>query len=214
MWASAISPRIDAALARALAASPRAQELARELAGRSVDVRLAGTRWGLRVLALDGRLALSPAPDAGLDADACISGGALGLVALAGSDPEGVLRRGEARIDGDTQVAERFGELARLLRPDVEHQLGRAIGPVPAHLAARAARGTLAWSRRAARSLLRDTADYLAHERSVLVPAAESEHALRGVEALREQSDRLEARVGELERRIAVLRGVGHADGS
>ena len=40
MWASAINPRLDAALARALADSPRARALTRELAGRSVEVRV------------------------------------------------------------------------------------------------------------------------------------------------------------------------------
>jgi ubiquinone biosynthesis protein UbiJ len=207
MWASAISPRLDAMLARALADSPRARELARELAGRSIELRLAGSAWGLQLHSGGERLELrAPSPGA----DASLSGGALALLALAaGPDPAAVLRRGAIRVEGDGEVAERFRELLGLLRPDVEHALGRALGPVPAHVAVRAARGALAWGRRAAHATLRDTADYLAHERRDLVPAAESEHVLRGTEALREHTDRLAARLGELERRVATLRGAG-----
>ncbi|MFO1402607.1 MAG: SCP2 sterol-binding domain-containing protein [Steroidobacteraceae bacterium] len=210
MWASAISPRLEAALARALADSPRARELARELAGRSVELRLAGSVLGLRVQSDGERLELR-APASG--ADASLSGGALAWLALGGPDPAGVLRRGDLRVEGDGEVAERFRELLGLLRPDVEHALGRAIGPVPAHAAMRAARGALAWGRRAARATLRDTADYLAHERRDLVPAAEAEHVLRGSEVLREHTDRLDARLGELERRVARLRVAGGVAG-
>jgi ubiquinone biosynthesis protein UbiJ len=208
MWASAINPRLDAALARALADSPRARELTRELAGRSVTVRLAGAGWAVCLHSRGTALELRAAGGA---SDACISGGALALLGLAGPDAQAVLRRGDARIEGDGEIAERFGELARLLRPDIEHELGRLLGAVPAHLATRAARGALAWGRQAARATLRNAADYLAHESRDLVPAPESEHVMRGAETLREQSDRLDARLAGLERRVAALRGIGCA---
>jgi ubiquinone biosynthesis protein UbiJ len=221
MWASAISSRLDAVLARALTDSPRAQQLTRELAGRSVDLELVGTGWAIRLRSDGERLELGAAAraaqaaaapgGAGAAADARISGGALALLALSGPDPEAVVRRGGLRVDGDAEVADRFRELARLLRPDLEHELGRAVGPVPAHLAVRAARGALGWGRRALRATLRNTADYLAHERRDLVPVPEFEHVLRAAEALREHLDRLEARLGELQRRLAVLRGSGYA---
>ena len=209
MWASAISPGLDAALARALADSPRARELARELTGRSVELRLAGTAWGLRLRSHGERLELGAPAEAAGAADARIVGGALALLALAGPEPDAVLRRGGVRIDGDSEVADRFRELVRLLRPDVEYTLGRAIGPVPAHLATRAARGAFAWGRRAARATLHNASDFLAHESRDLVSAPEAEHVLRGTEQLREQADRLDARLAELDRRVATLRGAG-----
>ncbi|MCC7461063.1 MAG: hypothetical protein IT480_01235 [Gammaproteobacteria bacterium] len=196
----------------------------RELTGRSVELQLSGTRWALRLHSHGESLqlrAVAAAPAAGgtaadgdssvSAADARISGGALALLALAGPDAVAVLRRGDVRIEGDGALAERFSELARLLRPDVEHQLGHAIGPIPAHLALRAGRGALAWGRRAARATLRNAADYLAHERRDLVPAPESEQVMRGAERLREQSDRLDVQLTQLERRVAVLRGAGYA---
>jgi ubiquinone biosynthesis protein UbiJ len=209
MSANAFSAGLNAALDRALTGSPRAQALAAGLAGRSVQVQLTATRWAVRLHSHGERLELRGADAGGHDdapADARISGGALALLALASADPEAPLRRGDVRIDGDAEVADQFRELARLLRPDLEHALGHALGPVPAHLALRALRAAVGWGRSAGRTTLRNASDYLAHESRDLVPGPEAEHLLRGTEDLREQTDRLDARLAGLERRVLALK--------
>ena len=50
------------------------------------------------------------------------------------------------------------------------------------------------FGRRAAQTGVRNVAEYLAHERGDLVPRAEAEDFYRGVERLREDLDRVEAR--------------------
>jgi len=210
---TAINGRINAALARALADSPRAGALAAALRGRSLAVRVAATRWSVMLRSHGEQLELvhATAEAAGAAAvpDATMSGSVLSLLALAGADPEAVIRRGDVRIEGDAEVAGRFRELVRLLRPDFEHELSRLVGAVPAHLASGALRGALGWARRAASTTLRNTADYLAHERRDLVPHAEAERLLRDGERLRDDGERLEARLAELERRVRALRGAG-----
>jgi ubiquinone biosynthesis protein UbiJ len=52
---------------------------------------------------------------------------------------------------------------------------------------------------RAAQTGVRNVAEYLAHERGDLVPRAEAEDFYRGVERLREDLDRVEARVHLIE---------------
>jgi ubiquinone biosynthesis protein UbiJ len=54
------------------------------------------------------------------------------------------------------------------------------------------------FGRRAAATGVRNVAEYLAHERRDLVPRAEAEDFYRRVERLREDLDRLEARIGLL----------------
>jgi ubiquinone biosynthesis protein UbiJ len=203
MW----EQRLNAVLQRALAASPRAQGLAAGLAGRSLELQLHATRWSAVLRSHGDRLEVRAGSAAA--ADARISGGALALLALAAADPEAVVRRGDVRIDGDAEVAAQFRELARLLRPDLEHELARLLGPVPAHLAVRALRTAAGWGRQASAAALRDVADYLAHERRVLVPQPEAEHLLRDAETLRERSDRLDARLADLEQRMRALQGAG-----
>jgi len=50
-------------------------------------------------------------------------------------------------------------------------------------------------------------AEYLAHESRDLVSRPEAEHFLRGVEQLREQLDRIDARLQLMERRTHALSG-------
>jgi ubiquinone biosynthesis protein UbiJ len=57
----------------------------------------------------------------------------------------------------------------------------------------------LSFGRRAARNSVRNAAEYFAHESGDLVPRAEAEDFYRGVERLREDLDRLDARARLIE---------------
>ena len=50
-------------------------------------------------------------------------------------------------------------------------------------------------------------AEYLSHESRDLVSRPEAEHFLRGVDAVREQLDRIDARLQLMERRTHALSG-------
>ena len=186
-----LSATIEKLLNRGLPRSPRARQLCAQLNGRSVAIELSAiTRLHVASTGQTLTVTRGAAP-----ADATIAGGALGLLALAGAAPEAVLRRGEVVISGDAQVAQQFRELAQLLRPDLEEELSLILGDVAAHQLGRLARLGAAWSRRAAGTTLENLAEYLGHERADLVPRAEGEQFLRGVDALREGVDRLQARL-------------------
>src|SRR4029077_8887641 len=63
------------------------------------------------------------------------------------------------------------------------------------------ARGGLTLMRRVLETGIVNLAEYLGHERHHLVPRAEGEQFLRGVDAVREDLDRLQARLDVLARR-------------
>ena len=191
-------------LNRGLPRSPRARELCAELAGRRIAVEVRGFT---RVLVESDGVALRLTSDAETPADAEIRGAPISLLALTGSSPEEVIQRGDVEIVGDAELALRFRELARLLRPDIEEEVAMLIGDAPAHRLGRFARMAVGWGRRAVRTTVENVAEYLAHERSDLVPRAEGEQFLRGVDALREDVDRFEARLELLERRKAAASG-------
>jgi ubiquinone biosynthesis protein UbiJ len=139
--------------------------------------------------------------------DACIRGTPWSLLALSGEDARGLIQRGEVRIDGDGAVAEQFRELLQHLRPDLEDVLSRLLGRSIAHLLVRTLRGASGWARSSAQTGARNLAEYLAHETGDLVPLAEAEQFLRGVDELREQLDRADARTRELEQRMRAPAG-------
>jgi ubiquinone biosynthesis protein UbiJ len=205
-----LTATLENVLNRGLPRSPRAQQLCAELAGRSVAVAITGssrrilvesTGLSLKLRAVSAGPLASPgdATTSGESresaCDATISGGPFSLLALSGPAPEAVLQRGDVRIDGDAELAQKFRELALLLRPDLEEELSLVVGDVPAHQLGRFARAAFGWTRKAASTTVRNAAEYLGHERRDLVPRSEADQFLRGVDTLREDVDRLAARI-------------------
>jgi ubiquinone biosynthesis protein UbiJ len=186
-------------LNRGLPRSPRARQLCAELGGRSIVIAIRDIAQ-LRVTSSGQTLGIVLV---GTEADATLTGGPLSLLELAGPSAQAVLQRGDVSITGDSEVAEKFRELLKLLRPDLEEELSLLLGDVPAHQLGRLARGSGRWARRAASVTLQNLAEYLGHERADLVPRNEGEQFLRGVDALRESVDRLQARLELLARRRA-----------
>jgi ubiquinone biosynthesis accessory factor UbiJ len=208
---------LDRAVARAMAESPRAVALIEALRGRRLAIRISGTPWST-VLESTGRAlkayrAAEPGANPagarviahGAVADATIIGAPLSLLALTGAESEAVIRRGDVRIEGDAGIAQQFRELGGLLMPDLEAGLSQVLGRSGAHLALRGMRAATDWTRAAAWTSLRNVAEYLAHESRDLVSRPEAEHFLRGVERLREQLDRIDARLQLMERRAHAL---------
>ena len=192
-----LSATLEKLLNRGLPRSPRARQLCATLSGRSVAIVVPDI-LRLRVSS-NGQTLTVMRDDA--PADATLRGGALSLLALASDSAQAVIQRGDVAISGDSEVAQGYRELAQLLRPDLEEELSLLIGDVPAHQLGRLARLAADWSARAADTTLRNLAEYLGHERGDLVSRNEGEQFLRGVEALRESVDRLQARLELIARR-------------
>lgn len=189
---------LEAALNRVLALDPDTPRRLRPLAGRSLDVQLTEPPLHLRIAFTEAALELAPAADTDAPADATLEASLGGLIGL-------VLSRGERSRDvtfrGDVGVIQEVRRLFGELEVDLEEQLAAVTGDVIAHQVGNAARGGQAWGRQAADTLLRNTGEWLTEERRLLPPAAEARHFLREVDRLREDTDRLEARLRRLERR-------------
>lgn len=183
-------------LNRGLPRSPRARQLVAGLAGRSLALAVpAVTR--VRVSS-DGHTLAVTRDD--LPADATIEGGLASLLAFAAGGDPARAQQGGVHVDGDAEVAQRFRELLQRLRPDPEEELAQLVGDVPAHQLARLGGHLVRFGRGAAATGLRSLAEYLGHERGDLVSRSEGEQFLRGVDAVREHADRLEARLARLAR--------------
>jgi ubiquinone biosynthesis accessory factor UbiJ len=192
---------IEKILNRSLPRSPRAQALAVALAGRSVAVEMTGA--GPVVVSSTGA-GIQIRRGSGAPADASISAGPFSLLALARG---GSLTPGTGgTISGDAEVAQQFSELLGLLKPDPEEELAQLVGDAPAHHLGRLARAAWEFGDRAARTTVRNVAEYLAHERRDLVPKAEGRQLLDGIDALRDDVDRFEARLSHLAQQLERAR--------
>lgn len=200
MLRRALLTRLEAAIDRAVQDSGRAQALCAQLDGRRFRLAATGSPWQCELCIEHGAARLRLQPEEALSAapDALVRGSVAALAGALGAGQQALLQSGALRIEGDAQIAERFAELLRCLRPDLEHELGRLTGPVPAHLLAEGVRGLWQRGRELLRSQSHAAADYLAHERQVLVSRPEAEHRYREIEAARERLDRLDARLQQL----------------
>ncbi len=196
--------RLEEVLNRNVAGSRRAQELTRKLDGRALELEFQGTPIRIYLEAREGRLTLAERREAA--ADARLSGTPLSLLALAGPGAEGRLRSGSVRIEGDAEIAQAFQELLEQTRPDFEEELSRAIGDVAARRVANLAREVLSFGRRATDSLGTSAAEYLQEEGRDLPVRLEVEEFLKDVDRLRDDADRLEARIARMEKAIGDRR--------
>jgi ubiquinone biosynthesis accessory factor UbiJ len=190
---------VEALLNRNIDGSEQAAALARRLRGTSLQIDVEGFSR-IRASVQNLRLALEAGDDSA--ADALISGSPAALLQLlTGGTGRGNGRRA-AQIRGDAEIADSYRELLVLARPDLEEELSRLVGDMPARRAAQFARQALAWARRTARTARENLAEYLQEESRDLVNQPEFEEFLRGVDEVREAADRTEARLAALERRV------------
>jgi ubiquinone biosynthesis accessory factor UbiJ len=99
------------------------------------------------------------------------------------------------QINGDAETAQVFSRLLKQADLDWEELLSRYTCDAAAHQIGNLFRGLRAWGRDAAGRVSRDFAEYLQYETRDLPPRPEVEAFLNGVDRLRDDAERLEARL-------------------
>lgn len=110
----------------------------------------------------------------------------------------------EITIEGDAAVGREFQTALARLDIDWEEQLSRLLGDAAAHQVGRFWREFQAWGRQTGDLLGCNTGEYLQRELQLLPPHPMVEQFLSAVDTLREDADRLAARIERLRRRLAT----------
>lgn len=182
----------EAILNRNIAASTRAAALAARLEGASLQVDVDGiTR--IRMTCFGGRAALLAGDDS--PADAVISGSAPALLQMFRAGKQGAETRSAVQIRGNAEIANMYRDLFAAARPDLEEELSRWVGDMPARHLSQLAKSVRTWARRARRTAAENIAEYLQEEGRDLVTKTEIAEFLRGVDGVRDSVDRIEARL-------------------
>jgi ubiquinone biosynthesis protein UbiJ len=203
MPVEAVLKRVAALLNRNIDESTPARAALARLGGRSFAVVVSGLGLRVRLAVADGRLAL--ATDA-LAADATVEGPPLALLLLLGKTS---LRPapGAVSVSGDPEVAQLFQTLLSHARPELEAEVARMVGEVPARRGAQVLQAVFAFQRQALASLGRNVAEYLREESGDLADGREVAAHLREVDRLRDDVERAAARLAVLEERRARRAG-------
>lgn len=190
---------LQSALRHVLALDPDTEQQLTGLNGRSVQLHLRGPELSFAVSVADGQLQVGP-PRVDEALRVTTTPGSL-LGVLLRRD-RGSIAPGAVEIAGDAELARRLEKLVRSFAPDFEEAFARTFGDVLGVPMARAVREGLGYARESAAHLREDTADWLRDEARLALAPGEIEGFLDGVDALRERSERLQARVARLAARV------------
>jgi len=173
------------------------------LDGRVLALAPAGFGWALLVRPGSRGFAFqastASAVDLEAEVDVVISGPPFSLLAaMTAGGADGAFPE-EVRIAGEMAIAQRLQRALGNLDVDWEEQLARVLGDVAAHEVARVARGAAAWGRESAGRAVEQVGEYLAAETGVAVGVAELEEFAGAIEDLRDDAERLAARVARIE---------------
>ena len=173
-----------------------ARELCDKLNESVIAVRVRNTALATYFVVADGELILTT--DFAGEPDVLISGSLVTLARMAGNTGLDALRKGELEMAGDAHTAERFQRLLALAKPDLEEELSGLVGDAAAHRIGEVARGVGDWARDARSTMGANIREYLQEESRDAPSRYEVERFAAEVDTLRDDIDRLEARITRL----------------
>ena len=193
---TALAP-LAGVLNRNIRTTTPARELCARLAGTVIAIRVRNT--ALAAWFVIGEESLELVMDCDDEPDVVISGSLLTLARMAGENGIDALRDGSLELTGDAHAAERFQRLMAYAKPDLEEELSGVVGDIAAHRIGNIARGIRDWTRDARSTMGANIREYLQEESRDLPSRYEVDRFAERVGALRDDVERLEARLDRLQ---------------
>ena len=195
---------LEMALNRAIALDADTRAALARLDGRVVELTLASPPLALQLRVDGDRLAVGPVVTAG-EPDLAVRttlGGILGQLPFLRRDDAPTV--GRVRVSGDAELARSLQRLAERFDPDWQQPFVTVFGEIIGVQVANAIAGALAQARSIGGQFARSAAEYVTEESRDVVPRAELEAFLDDVDGLRDDVDRIAARVARLSDRSAA----------
>lgn len=192
-----LAAAIESALNTAIAGSGAARADLKRLEGKILRLELKGLPLAFHFLPQADHLTVAADYHGAADITLEVPVASLVAAALQRDDapPKGM------QVKGDAETAQVFSRLLKQAHLDWEELLSRHVGDVAAHQLGNALRSLHRWGRDAAGRLGQDLADYLRYETGTLPPRHEVDGFLSDVDRLRDDVERLSARVDQAARR-------------
>jgi ubiquinone biosynthesis protein UbiJ len=182
---------------RNISESTPARELCAELSGTIVAVRVRDTALSAYFLVQDD--ALDIVTSSSEEPDVVITGSIITLARMAGQAGEVAIRRGSLDLNGDAETANQFQQLLSFAKPDIEEELSGIVGDVAANRLGELARGVGRWGKSARTTMGANIREYLQEESRDAPSRYEVDNFAADVNTLRDDVDRIEARIKRLQ---------------
>jgi ubiquinone biosynthesis protein UbiJ len=123
---------------------------------------------------------------------------------LTADDAGSALINGKITLKGDSASLLELQAILHNLDLDWEAELAKVVGDIPAHQIGEAVRTGLQWGRQTHNSLTRQIEEYIHEEGRLLPPRAEIEDFFTDVSKLKDDSDRLAAKIAKFSNKLAI----------
>ena len=189
---------LEMALNRLAALDPDMRAALARLDGKRVELALEAPALALSVTVRGGQLRVGPADSHG-EADLGLRATLGGLLSqLPFTRSSGAAPVGKLRINGDADLARTLQQLAQAFDPDWDRPFADTLGPIIGPQVSRVLREGLRASGKLAQNLARDAAEFVTEESRDVLAKAELDAFHDDVDALRDRTERLIARLARL----------------
>ncbi len=188
---------LSSAFNQYLALDPEAPEKLRAFDGKLIAIEIRGPNTCL-YLSIDGdKLGVVTEHDAVPDATIIGSPAALFKLGVK-RDPAALFFNGEVEIRGDTRLGRQFKSVLAEMDIDWEEHLSRLVGDITAHRIVGVVNDITSWGKSATNNFFDDVGEYLQEESRDVVSGAEMELFNQQVDKIRDDTERLAARIESL----------------
>lgn len=196
MFSTAALAVTELAVNAALELDPLTIERLEQLSGKVLAIEFEGV--GIRVFVRPHANGLDLMGDYEGDVETTLRGTPMALLRMSGGKPgEGLFGDG-VTITGDIELGQRLQRIFAQIDIDWEEHISHLTGDIIAHQIGEGFRKLTQWSKDNNRSCERDISEYLRYETDFLPLDWEVEEFMEGVDKVRGDLDRLEARIRRL----------------
>lgn len=194
---------LEVALNKIIRLDSDALEKTKKLEGKCVKIDI--TNWNMSFFLLPYSQGLELLSEYYQQPDTVISGTLFGLIKVgaAGATTSSLFEE-SITISGDTKTGEALRDILKNLDIDWEEQLSKIVGDSLAHPIAHHGKKIAEAGKRAIKSLSGNLSEYLHYESQQLPPPQAVENFIEDVSRLRDDVDRLEARLNRMINRKTI----------
>ncbi|MCW4456078.1 SCP2 sterol-binding domain-containing protein [Flavobacterium sp. MXW15] len=195
---------LEVALNRALALDPDTRDALRPLDGQRIALTLESPALAMQIGVSGQRLTVGPvdhASEPDLAVRSTLGGVLAQLPFMANARRNAGAPGGRMKVSGDAELARRLQQLASRFDPDWQQPFVAVFGEVLGVQVAQTLRTALSQARRSAVDLAQTAAEYVTEESRDVVPRAELDAFHDDVDVLRDDVERVAARIQRLRQR-------------
>ncbi len=186
---------VQQGIATVLRLDPHTKKSLSQIDGKVIRINCTAPALTLHLFIMDNEVDVAGAFDD--EPDTTITGSAAALLSL--RQKNDALYKGEVTLSGDTETANKLRAILSSIDIDLEEVVAPITGDSIAHQLGRFGRQFSGWLGDTGSSFKQNTSEYLQEEIEILAPNSEIKRFCSEVEALREQADRLDAKIAVLE---------------